>query len=260
MGWNHMETRIVSGEALSPYANSAIQRFREPSEKIRTLAAISLAKKVAYLRLSDLVDPGEQEKLLPISEGLITRIFSEGERIYPGEKREELFLIKSGLVNIYRSYASGRRRLIKTVESGYFFGEMRWLGQTMLGSEAEAASTAEVATVEPRHVAAMMTASADFAQKLVRHLGLRLVEAEKRHERAAFQTVTGRMASLLLELADGKDTVTGLTQQEMAEILGVYRETVTVTLADLKRAKLIEVGRRRIRLLDSAGLGRLESL
>src|SRR5262249_45302014 len=151
MGWNHMETRIVSGEALSPYANSAIQKFREPSEKIRTLAAISLAKKVAYLRLSDLVDSGEQEKLLPISEGLTSRFFSEGDRIYPGEKREELFLIKSGLVNVYRSYASGRRRLIKTVESGYFFGEMRWLGQTMLGSEAEAASTTEVAVGGRRH-------------------------------------------------------------------------------------------------------------
>ena len=82
-----------------------------------------------------------------------------------------------------------------------------------------------------------------------------------RVEPSAFQSnVTGRMASLLLELADGKDTVSGLTQQEMAEILGVYRETVTVTLADLKRAKLIEVGRRRIRLLDSAGLSKLESL
>jgi len=255
-----METRIVSGEALNPYTGPSIPKFREPSEKIRTLAAISLAKKVAYLRLSDLVDSSEQEKLLPISDGLTSRFFGEGDRIYPGDKREELFLIKSGLVSIYRSYASGRRRLIKTVESGYFFGEMRWLGQTMLGSDAEAASTTEVAAVEPRHIAAMMAASADFAQKLVRHLGLRLVEAEKRHERAAFQTVTGRMASLLLELADGKDTVTGLTQQEMAEILGVYRETVTVTLADLKRARLIEVGRRRIRLLDSAGLGKLESL
>lgn len=259
-----METRIVSGEALNPYAGSTIQKFREPSEKIRTLAAISLARKVAYLQLSDLVDSAEQEKLLPISESLASRFYSESERIYPriysGEKREELFLIKSGVVSIYRSYASGRRRLIKAVESGYFFGEMKWLGQTMLGSEAEAACTTEVAVVEPRHIAAMMAASADFAQKLVRHLGLRLVEAEKRHDRAAFQTVPGRMASLLLELADGKDTVSGLTQQEMAEILGVYRETVTVTLADLKRAKLIEVGRRKIRLLDSAGLGKLESL
>jgi len=255
-----METRIVSGETLNPFTSTSIPKFREPSEKIRTLAAISLAKKVAYLRLSDLVDPTEQEKLRPISDSLTTSFFSEGDRIYPGEKREELFLIKSGLVSIYRSYASGRRRLIKTVESSYFFGEMRWLGQTMLGSEAEAASATEVATVEPRHIAAMMAASADFAQKLVRHLGLRLVEAEKRHERAAFQTVTGRMASLLLELADGKEMVSGLTQQEMAEILGVYRETVTVTLADLKRAKLIEVGRRKIRLLDSGGLSKLESL
>src|SRR5262249_55731715 len=72
----HMETRIVSGEALSPYANSAIQRFREPSEKIRTLAAISLSKKVAYLRLSDLVDSNEQDKLQPISDGLASRVFS----------------------------------------------------------------------------------------------------------------------------------------------------------------------------------------
>ncbi len=67
------------------------------------------------------------------------------------------------------------------------------------------------------------------------------------------------MRFLCLYKPDKKEGVPP-SQQEMAEILGVYRETVTVTLADLKRARLIEVGRRRIRLLDSAGLGKLESL
>jgi CRP-like cAMP-binding protein len=48
--------------------------------------------------------------------------------------------------------------------------------------------------------------------------------------------------------------VVGLSHQDLGERLGVYRETVTEALSELKTAGLLEIGRRRLRLLDEARL------
>ena len=44
--------------------------------------------------------------------------------------------------------------------------------------------------------------------------------------------------------------MTGLTHQDLAESVGTYRETATQVLNDLKSQGLIEIGRKRIKLLD----------
>jgi CRP/FNR family transcriptional regulator, cyclic AMP receptor protein len=80
-----------------------------------------------------------------------------------------------------------------------------------------------------------------------------MVEAERQLEALAFKPVLPRLADLLRrEARDG--LVVGLSHQDLGERLGVYRETVTEALNELKAAGLLEIGRRRIRLLDEARL------
>jgi CRP/FNR family transcriptional regulator, cyclic AMP receptor protein len=61
---------------------------------------------------------------------------------------------------------------------------------------------------------------------------------------------------LLLRLADeqGGDEVRGLTHQDLAESVGTYRETATQVLNDLKTQGLIEIGRKRISILEREDL------
>ena len=72
--------------------------------------------------------------------------------------------------------------------------------------------------------------------------------------------MTSRIASLLLKLAGGGKEVSGYTHQEMAERLGVYRETVTNGIAELKQDGLIKVGRKRIALQNIDALRKLETI
>ena len=60
------------------------------------------------------------------------------------------------------------------------------------------------------------------------------------------------MASLLLRLSEerGTRTIVGLTHQNLAETVGTYRETATLVLNDLKAQGLIDIGRKRITILD----------
>jgi len=65
---------------------------------------------------------------------------------------------------------------------------------------------------------------------------------------------------LLLKLSGGRKEVSGYTHQEMADQLGVYRETVTNGIAELKADQLIKVGRKRITLLDVGALRKMETI
>jgi len=51
--------------------------------------------------------------------------------------------------------------------------------------------------------------------------------------------------------------VDGLSHEELAEHLGVYRETVSVVLRDLKDAGVIELGRKHITICNKTLLKEL---
>ena len=93
----------------------------------------------------------------------------------------------------------------------------------------------------------------------VRTLESLKVELERRDDRASLAT-TGRrrFAALLLRAAEG-DEVKGLSHQDIAERLGVYRETVTNALNELKNANILNVGRKHITIVDRKRLERAAS-
>jgi CRP/FNR family cyclic AMP-dependent transcriptional regulator len=236
------------------------KRTKGPSEKIRSLAAISLANKVGYLKLSDLVGQNTRG-----AEGVIDKMpkrnFKPGETVYPSSNKGAVAcLVRSGRVNIVRTASTGRDLDVKTVEAGAIFGDMPLLGQSMLGAKAVAADASKVTFISPTDFEKIAAASPAVALNLARQIGPRLVDAERRHEQSAFQPVTSRVASLLLKLSGGTKEVSGYTHQEMADMLGVYRETVTNGIAELKADQLIRVGRKRITLLDVGRLRKMETI
>jgi CRP-like cAMP-binding protein len=236
------------------------RRTKGPSEKIRSLAALSLSAKVGYLTLSDLLG-GDNSKVEAMVDALPRRNFKKGDTVYPSNvKGPVLFLIRSGAVNITRTSVTGQQFEVKTLEPGAIFGDMPMAGQAMLGAQAVAAETTKVALINNAEFERLAAASPSIALNVVRQIGPRLVEAERKHEQAAFQPVTSRISALLLKLANKDNEVVGHTHQEMADKLGVYRETVTNAIAELKADGLIKVGRKKIMILNREGLQKLESI
>ena len=230
------------------------------SEKVRQLAALSLASKIGYLMLDDILEPEDSKVIAPVKESLATRFFPAGSLVHPTEdSHHSLMILKSGSVEIFRVSPAGHRFPVKTIEAGTIFGEMPLVGQAMLGARAQAAEPSYIVFLEEADVGAVAAASPDITLRMMRKLGVKLIQTHKQHEEAAFQVVTARVASLLLERAGTNNRVTGLTHGDIAETLGVYRETVTNSIAELKRLGLIEVGRMKIQLLDREALVRLSS-
>ena len=91
-------------------------------------------------------------------------------------------------------------------------------------------------------------------------LGPRLAQIEVEHYRTQFQMTDSRLAALLLDLAGESEVITGLTQKDLSDQLGAYRETVTNVIQAMKKKKLVEMGRKKIIILDKKGLNDLSEL
>ena len=74
-------------------------------------------------------------------------------------------------------------------------------------------------------------------------------------EATSFRHLIPRLAKLLLENA-GDQRVPNMTHREMAEHLRVYRESATTVLGELKKAGIIAIERKQVRILDRARLER----
>jgi CRP-like cAMP-binding protein len=148
--------------------------------------------------------------------------------------------------------------MVKRLEAGRLFGEMPFLGQALLGTMA--ISGTEGATVAVMDVEAAKEWIKSDPVPILGKIGYRLAEVEAEHYRSRFQLADSRIASFLLELAGEGSTVLGLTHDEIGQRIGLYRETVTIVLDAMKMDRLVEIGRKRITILDKRALRELSEL
>ena len=190
------------------------------------------------------------EELQEINRITHTRRFAKGAVLYrPGETGDALFLLKEGAVQIYRLSAEGRKLVIAHLLPYSFFGEMSCIGQGMYDTYAEVTEDSTIVTMNCAVLNSLLVSKPEIARRILEAFGRRVLEAERQLEDTVFKGIPARVAALLLRESDG-DSVDGLTHQDIAERLGVYRETATNALNELKAADLISIGRKHITILD----------
>lgn len=177
-----------------------------------------------------------------------------GQLLYaPGETGEALFILKAGHVRLYRLAADGRKLVLATLGPGTVFGEMAVIGQSMTDSFAESIDECVVCIMSRVDIEAVMLEHPTVAVQMLRLLSSRLHEAENKLEQMAFTPVPERVARLLLTFGRGGE-VAGYSHQELADMIGTSRETVSRALVELKTAGIVDIDRRCIRLLDIEAL------
>jgi CRP/FNR family transcriptional regulator, cyclic AMP receptor protein len=142
-----------------------------------------------------------------------------------------------------------------SVEPETFFGDMPIAGQQMYGAFAEAIEDCTLCVLGRADLERLIQTRPQVAIRLLEVVGRRLLEAESVIEDFAFKSVPARLGTVLLRLVAGDgDELVGHTHQDLAEMIGTYRETVTQTLDDFQRRGLVQLGRKHIRILNRPGL------
>jgi CRP-like cAMP-binding protein len=216
--------------------------------------------KLRHLSAIDIFRDLRQEDLDWLANHTTMVTARRGQHVYtPGETSEGLFLLKAGRVRIYRLSVDGKKLVLSTLNPDTFFGDMPLAGQQMYGTFAEAVDDCTLCVLGRADLERLIQTRPQVAIRLLEVIGRRLVEAESVIEDFAFKSVGARLAMALLRLADehGDAELCGYTHQDLAEMVGTYRETATQTLDDFKRRGLVEVGRKQLRIVDRHGLERI---
>ncbi|MGC8874237.1 MAG: Crp/Fnr family transcriptional regulator [Chloroflexia bacterium] len=222
-------------------------------------------EKARSLKTTDLFQDLSEEELAALERRIPTITVPAGQLIYsPEERAAALFILKTGRVRLYRISPEGKSLTLAIVEPGAVFGELALLGEGMHDSFAEALEDSTIWTLSARDVQEVLLANPRIARRLLGLIGQRLTATERKLEDLAFKRVPARLATLLLELGRASAGREGnpvtlryrYTHQQLAEMIGSYRETVTKVLNEFRDEGLIRVERGYIQLVDLAGLRR----
>jgi len=99
---------------------------------------------------------------------------------------------------------------------------------------------------------------------LIDQLGQHRLAVSRRIDEVAFKSVPARLASVLLEMSETQPSagppqqrVPRRTHQQLAEMINAYRETVTKVINQFRDARLLDVDRSGITLLNPSRLREL---
>jgi CRP-like cAMP-binding protein len=209
----------------------------------------------ASLSTVDLFRDLPEACLRAIETGSEVRDVAAGRLIFrAGETGQRLFVLEKGAVHTYRM--SGRNKLIiAELKPPAIFGEMAFVGQSLYHCSAETTEPARIRVVERRALESLLEEYPVITRRLLELVSERFVRVLLDLESTSFRQLVPRIATLLLDRAED-DVVKDLTHKDIAERLRVYRESVTSALGELRRAGIIGVDRKRIRILNRARLER----
>lgn len=173
----------------------------------------------------------------------------------PEDLTRKMFVLMGGKVNLVCTNNEGRRLVIASLESGAIFGEGALDSHSDPNIFVEAADKVSVWTIPAAEARNMTMQYPILGWGLLQTYGERLMQVENSLEDVAYKKLPERLAMLLLDLADYQEVmVKGVSHQALADHLGTYRETVSAILRDFKRQDLVELGYRRITILDVESL------
>lgn len=170
-----------------------------------------------------------------------------------GQTGEELFFLEKGSVQTFRT-CGGRKIAIAALRAPTVFGEMGCFGHRIHYFSAESAAESQVRLIPANAIQALMECSPNLAHEVIGLISERFDRFLREFEAHALKGTIPRVAALLLKKKE-EDVVRGLTHKNLAAELGIHRESVTAALGELQKAGIIEIARKKIRILEQ---GRLE--
>lgn len=226
-----------------------------------------MPERVWYLKRCDLFQQLDAAQLQVLESKCRARKFPAGTPIYlPADQADAVLLLAEGRVKLGNFTEGGKQTIMAFIEPGEIFGEL-----TLVNTGDEASQRDEYA--ETLVKSTVLLIPADTMRQLIEQnphvslgitklFGLRRKRIERRLKYLLFRSNRERLVHLILELAEqyGRQTEIGvaleirLSHQDLANIIGSTRETVTVVLGELQTERLLKLGRRKIVLTDISRL------
>jgi CRP/FNR family cyclic AMP-dependent transcriptional regulator len=172
-----------------------------------------------------------------------------------GDPTDSLYIVLSGRLKVMMSDAEGKEVILSILTAGEFFGEMGLIDDAPRSASVVSIEPCELLSIAKRDFKKCLAENFEMAQAVMRGLVRRLRDADRKIGSLALLDVYGRVARLLLDMAenvDGEKVVTKrLPKQDIAKMIGASREMVSRVMKDLQMGGYIEVRGSSIVLRDT---------
>ena len=205
--------------------------------------------KVEHLRKVPIFSDLSDSDLEKISSKMISRIYEKGKMILLEESEgETFFIILSGVVKVTRLSDDGREVILAILGESDFFGEMSLLDGEGRSANIVANEKSEVVTLSRRDFLDCLQKYPKIAIALLEELAVRLRKSDQHIESLSLSDSEQRIGITLIRLAEelgtikqGDVNVKNLPfQQDLANMAGTSRETVSRTLKLLESKNLLK--------------------
>jgi len=180
-----------------------------------------------------------------------------------GDPSKNVFFLVKGIVKIGRHSDDGREVIKNILHPMAMFGELPLMGEKTRQDYAISMNEeVHVYTLKVTEFQRLIATNHQLCIAIMNYVGNRLREVENRLEDLVFKDARARIIDFIKESAEKRGRRVGfemlfkhcLTQQDIANITGTSRQTVTSVLNELKRSDLIYFNRRSILIRDMAKL------
>ena len=193
----------------------------------------------------------------------VQRAYRRGEIVFSaGDAGDALFGVVSGRIRISTGNADGREIFLNIMEPGDTFGEIALLDGGTRTATATAMDASELVSLRREPLFGLLEKEPKATLELLRLCGERLRWTSGLLEDAALLDAPARLAKRLLSLSElhGEDGDGGrsvwISQEELANFLGVSRQAVNEQLQEWKANGWLALGRGTVTVRDVAGLKR----
>lgn len=199
----------------------------------------------------------------PVQDALLAvahrRMLAQGDSLFlKGSMPDALFGVVQGTLRVSVTGTSGREAVIAVLQPGHWFGEVSLLVGQERVYDTFATEPTEMAVVSAPDFHHLIASSFVIHMAFTRLIGLRLRQALRWIDDAILSPLPVRLAQRILALAQlGSGEPLAVSQEDLAMMLGVSRQSVNRQLKLWEDAGLLRLEYKRIALRAPDALERL---
>ncbi|PFK27726.1 Crp/Fnr family transcriptional regulator [Bacillus cereus] len=206
-----------------------------------------------------------EEEIQPIIEISQMRMYKARSFVFmQGDPLDRVFFIHSGKVKIQKTDTSGKEQIVSILQDGEMFPHSGFFRKGSFPAHAEILEDAQLIVIPIVDFEMILIKYPELCIKLFRVLGEKIVDLQNRLEEQILHDTYARIIMLLLRLCksngvqidDKYKITTHFTNQELANMIGTSRETMSRTITSLRKNERIATDEDGYFLID---LNRLEN-
>ena len=202
-----------------------------------------MAKHLWCIQKSDLFKTLSIDELAKIHLHFLTKNYDKNQVVFEPGNKDRVYIVQSGQVEMYQLTPTGKKIIIERLHPGSVFGDLG--AESSIDMFVETINPSTICSLDKEKFFEIISNYPDLSAKFMKSLFNRLLNMGKRLSSLAADNAFQKVLKLLLSLGkqrQAEDYVVftdKFTHEELSQMLGVSRQTVTTLINQMEKKGLI---------------------